>query len=198
MDFSWLLGSFAIAYLLGSIPFGLLLTRVFGAGDIRAVGSGNIGATNVLRTGRKGLAVATLFLDLLKGLAAVRLTQDIYGSDVAMLSAFFVVVGHVFPIWLRFHGGKGVATTFGAFFALNWMFALAICAIWLAVFLITRFSSLSAILSICYSPVIAYLLDGYLTALLCLSLAGVILFSHRHNLLRLLSGTEMSFRKKIL
>lgn len=198
MDFSWLLGSFAIAYLLGSIPFGLLLTRVFGAGDIRAVGSGNIGATNVLRTGRKGLAVATLFLDLLKGLAAVRLTQDIYGSDVAMLSAFFVVVGHVFPIWLRFHGGKGVATTFGAFFALNWMFALAICAIWLAVFLITRFSSLSAILSICYSPVIAYLLDGYLTALLCLSLAGIILFSHRHNLLRLLSGTEMSFRKKIL
>lgn len=198
MDFSWLLGSFAIAYLLGSIPFGLLLTRVFGAGDIRAVGSGNIGATNVLRTGRKGLAVATLFLDILKGLAAVRLTQDIYGSDVAMLSAFFVVVGHVFPIWLRFHGGKGVATTFGAFFALNWMFALAICAIWLAVFLITRFSSLSAILSICYSPVIAYLLDGYLTALLCLSLAGIILFSHRHNLLRLLSGTEMSFRKKIL
>ncbi len=198
MDFSWLLGSFAIAYLLGSIPFGLLLTRVFGAGDIRAVGSGNIGATNVLRTGRKGLAVATLFLDILKGLAAVRLTQDIYGSDVAMLSAFFVVVGHVFPIWLRFHGGKGVATTFGAFFALNWMFAIAICAIWLAVFLITRFSSLSAILSICYSPVIAYLLDGYLTALLCLSLAGIILFSHRHNLLRLLSGTEMSFRKKIL
>ncbi|MEQ1704769.1 MAG: glycerol-3-phosphate 1-O-acyltransferase PlsY [Rickettsiales bacterium] len=198
MDFSWLLGSFAIAYLLGSIPFGLLLTRVFGAGDIRAVGSGNIGATNVLRTGRKGLAVATLFLDLLKGLAAVRLTQDIYGSDVAMLSAFFVVVGHVFPIWLRFHGGKGVATTFGAFFALNWMFAIAICAIWLAVFFITRFSSLSAILSICYSPVIAYLLDGYLTALLCLSLAGIILFSHRHNLLRLLSGTEKSFRKKIL
>ncbi|MEK6747329.1 MAG: glycerol-3-phosphate 1-O-acyltransferase PlsY [Pseudomonadota bacterium] len=198
MDFSWLLGSFAIAYLLGSIPFGLLLTRVSGAGDIRAVGSGNIGATNVLRTGRKGLAVATLLLDILKGLAAVRLTQDIYGPDVAMLSAFFVVVGHVFPIWLRFHGGKGVATTFGAFFALNWMFALAICAIWLAVFFITRFSSLSAILSICYSPVIAYLLDGYLTALLCLSLAGVILFSHRHNLLRLLSGTEMSFRKKIL
>jgi len=198
VDFSWLLGSFAIAYLLGSIPFGLLLTRVSGAGDIRAVGSGNIGATNVLRTGRKGLAVATLLLDILKGLAAVRLTQDIYGPDVAMLSAFFVVVGHVFPIWLRFHGGKGVATTFGAFFALNWMFALAICAIWLAVFFITRFSSLSAILSICYSPVIAYLLDGYLTALLCLSLAGVILFSHRHNLLRLLSGTEMSFRKKIL
>lgn len=198
MDFSWLLESFAIAYLLGSIPFGLLLTRVFGAGDIRRVGSGNIGATNVLRTGRKGLALATLFLDLLKGLAAVRLTQDIYGADIAMLSAFFVVLGHVFPIWLRFNGGKGVATTFGAFFAINWMFALAICGIWLAVFFITRFSSLSAILSICYSPVIAYLLDGYLTALLCLSLAGVILFSHRHNLLRLLDGTEMSFRKRVL
>ena len=198
MDFSWLLGTFTIAYLLGSIPFGLLLTRVFGAGDIRAIGSGNIGATNVLRTGRKGLAVATLLLDLLKGVAAVNLAQNIYGSDVAMLAAFFVVVGHVFPIWLRFHGGKGVATTFGAFFALNWQFALVICGIWIVVFLMTRFSSLSAILSICYSPVVAYLFDSYLTALLCLSLAGIILYSHRHNLVRLLSGTEMSFKKRIL
>lgn len=196
MNSGWLLGTFAIAYLLGSIPFGLLLTRIFGMGDIRAIGSGNIGATNVLRTGRKGLAIATLLLDLLKGVIAVKLTQHIYGADVAMLAGLFVVLGHVFPVWLRFNGGKGVATTFGAFFALNWMFALTICGIWIVVFFITRFSSLSAIMSICYSPVIAYLLDGYLTALLCLSLAGIIIFSHRHNLVRLLSGTEMTFRRR--
>lgn len=104
---------------------------------------------------------------------------------------------HVFPVWLRFNGGKGVATTFGAFFALNWMFALVICAVWLAVFFITRFSSLSAIMSIGYSPVIAYLFNGYLTSLLCLSLAGIIIFSHRHNLMRLIGGTELAFRNKV-
>ncbi len=196
MSLDWFLGTFAIAYFLGSIPFGLLLTRLCGAGDIRNIGSGNIGATNVLRTGRKGLAAATLLLDLLKGLIAVEITQYTYGEDVAMLAGLFVVLGHIFPIWLRFHGGKGVATTFGAFFALNWAFALVICGIWLAVFFITRFSSLSAIMSICYSPVVAYLMDGYLSALLCLSLAGLIVFSHRHNLVRLIGGTESSFRKK--
>ena len=196
MDFSWLLGTFAIAYLLGSIPFGLLLSRLFGAGDIRSIGSGNIGATNVLRTGKKGLAVATLLLDLLKGVAAVKFTQYMYGSDVAALSGLFVVLGHIFPVWLRFKGGKGVATAFGVFFALNWMFALVVCGIWLAVFFITRFSSLSAIMSICFSPIISYLFDGYLVALLCLCLAGIIIFSHRHNLMRLLSGTELAFRNQ--
>lgn len=197
MDSSWLFGTFAIAYLLGSVPFGLLLTRAFGAGNIRSIGSGNIGATNVLRTGRKGLALATLLLDLCKGLVAVSLTRYIYGPDSATLAGLFVVIGHVFPVWLNFKGGKGVATTLGVFFALNWLFALSICIIWLAVFLITRFSSLSAILSICYSPIVAYLFDGYITALLCLSLAGIIIFSHRHNLERLLSGTELAFRRTI-
>lgn len=196
MNIDWFIGTFAIAYFLGSIPFGLILTKISGAGDLRSIGSGNIGATNVLRTGRKGLALSTLLFDMLKGVAAVFITRYIYGEDVAMLAALFVVLGHVFPIWLRFHGGKGVATTFGAFFALNWVFGLIVCAIWIAVFFITRFSSLSAIMSICYSPVIAYLLDGYLTALLCLSIAGVIIFSHRHNIMRLISGTELSFRKK--
>ncbi len=196
MSFSWLFGTFAVSYLLGSIPFGLLLTRLFGVGDIRSIGSGNIGATNVLRTGKKGLAIATLLLDLSKGIVAVKLTQYLYGNDVAMLAGLFVVLGHVFPVWLRFNGGKGVATTFGAFFALNWVFALIVCAIWLVVFLITRFSSLSAIMSIGYSPVVAYLFNGYLAALLCLCLAGLIIFSHRRNLMRLLSGTELAFRKK--
>jgi glycerol-3-phosphate acyltransferase PlsY len=198
MNIEWFIGTFVIAYFLGSIPFGLILTRISGAGDLRKVGSGNIGATNVLRTGRKGLAATTLICDLLKGVAAVLITQYLYGEDIAMLAALFVVLGHVFPVWLRFHGGKGVATTLGAFFALNWQFGAIICVIWLTVFLITRFSSLSAIMSICYSPVIAYLIDGYLTALLCLSIAGIIIFSHRHNIMRLISGTELSFRKKNL
>lgn len=195
MYLTWLFGTFTISYLLGSIPFGLLLTRLFRAGDVRSIGSGNIGATNVMRTGRKGLALVTLFLDLLKGLVAVKIVSVMYGDDFAALAGLFVVLGHVFPVWLRFHGGKGVATTLGVFFALNWMFAAIICGIWLAVFIITRFSSLSAIMSICYSPIVSYLFDGYLTALLCLCLAGVIIFSHRHNLIRLLSGTELSFRK---
>ncbi len=195
MGLSLVFGTFAIAYLLGSIPFGLLLSKFFGAGDIRSIGSGNIGATNVLRTGRKGLAVATLLLDLLKGVAAVELTEYMYGSDVATLSGLFAVLGHIFPVWLRFKGGKGVATTFGVFFAINWAFALVVCGIWLAVFFITRFSSLSAIMSICFSPMVAYLFDGYLIALLCLCLSGIIIFSHRHNLMRLLSGTELAFRK---
>ncbi len=198
MEIDWFFGTFIIAYFLGSIPFGLILTKISGAGDLRKVGSGNIGATNVLRTGRKGLALATLLCDLLKGVAAVLIARYLYGDYIAMLAALFVVLGHVFPIWLRFHGGKGVATTFGAFFALDWEFGLIICAIWLMVFFITRFSSLSAIMSICYSPVIAYLMDGYLTALLCLSIAGIIIFSHRQNIMRLISGTELSFRKKIL
>jgi len=195
MQLGWLFGACVIAYLLGSIPFGLLLTRLFGAGDIRSVGSGNIGATNVMRTGRKWLAIATLLLDLSKGIAAVAVARYIYNNDAAVIAGLFAVLGHIFPVWLRYKGGKGVATTIGVFFALNWVFALVVCGIWLAVFLATRFSSLSSILSICYSPLVAYLLDSYLTSLLCLILSGVIIYSHRHNLSRLLSGTEMSFSK---
>ncbi len=119
MNIDWFIGTFAIAYFLGSVPFGLILTKISGAGDLRSIGSGNIGATNVLRTGRKGLALSTLLFDMLKGVAAVFITRYIYGEDVAMLAALFVVLGHVFPIWLRFHGGKGVATTFGAFLPLT-------------------------------------------------------------------------------
>lgn len=190
---------FLIAYLLGTIPFGLLLTRLCGLGDIRSIGSGNIGATNVLRTGRKGLAVATLLLDLLKGFAAVKLIQYIYDSDAAiatLLAGLFVVLGHVFPIWLRFRGGKGVATTLGVFFALDWLVALTVCAIWVTVFFITRFSSLASILSIGSSPLYAYLLNNIFMSLLCLVLACIIIFTHRQNLLRLLKGTELAFRKK--
>jgi glycerol-3-phosphate acyltransferase PlsY len=195
MQLGLLFGICAIAYLIGSIPFGLLLTRAFGVGDIRSIGSGNIGATNVMRTGRKGLAVATLLLDLSKGAAAVFLARYTYDDDVAVVAGLFAVLGHIFPVWLRFKGGKGVATILGVFFAINWFFALIICGIWLAVFLATRCSSLSAIISICYSPVFAYLLDGYLTSILSLILSGIIIYTHRGNLARLISGTEPAFGK---
>ena len=196
MQFSWLFGICAVSYFLGSIPFGLLLTRAFGGQDIRKIGSGNIGATNVMRSGRKGLAVATLLLDLGKGIAAVSLARYIYGADAAILAGFFVVLGHIFPVWLKYKGGKGVATAFGVFFAINWVFAVAVCAIWLIVFAITRFSSLSAIISISYSPVAASLLDGYMTSVLCLILAIIIIYTHRNNLMRLVSGSELKFGKK--
>jgi glycerol-3-phosphate acyltransferase PlsY len=191
-----LMVTFAIAYLLGSIPFGLLLTRMFGIGDIRQVGSGNIGATNVLRTGKKGLAIATLLLDLLKGIVAVKLIQHIYNYDMAMLAGLFVVLGHIFPIWLRFRGGKGVATTLGAFIALNWLLGIVVCAIWIAIFFITRISSLSAITSICCAPIAAYFFGDKLLALLCLIIAAIIIFTHRQNLKRLLTGTEPAFKSK--
>lgn len=185
-----------IAYLLGSIPFGLLLTRLFGAGDIRSIGSGNIGATNVLRTGRKGLAVATLLLDLFKGVVAVKLTQHLLGIDVAMQAGLFVVLGHIFPIWLKFKGGKGFATTLGVLFTMNWMIAIAVCSAWLMVFFITRFSSLAAIVSIICSPIASYLLGDTSLALFCLTLSGIIIFTHRQNIVRLLNKTEPSFKKK--
>ncbi len=188
--------TFVISYLLGSIPFGLLLTRMFGLGDIRQVGSGNIGATNVLRTGKKGLAIATLLLDLFKGIVAIKLIQCIYDYDMAMLAGLFVVLGHIFPIWLRFRGGKGVATTLGAFFALNWLLGLVVCLVWITIFLISRISSLSAIISICCAPVISYFLSDKSLALLCLILAAIIIFTHRQNIKRLLSGTEPAFKSK--
>ncbi len=196
MNIEWLFGAFIVSYFLGSIPFGLIITRLFGAGDLRSIGSGNIGATNVMRTGRKGLAVITLLLDLLKGVAAVKFTAYVYNSDYAILGGLIAVLGHIFPVWLRFKGGKGVATTIGVFFALNWMFALTVCAVWLCVFFITRFSSLAAILSISFSPMLSYMFDGYLTALLCFGLTGIIILSHWQNLERLLSGTELSFRRE--
>ena len=194
MQFGVVIGTFAIAYLLGSIPFGLLLTRFFGGVDIRSIGSGNIGATNVMRTGKKWLGILTLLLDLGKGLLAVLFAKYVYDENAAVIAGLFAVLGHIFPIWLQYKGGKGVATSFGVFLAINWGFALVILAVWLGVFLITRFSSLAAIVSICYSPVIAYVLDGYMAAMLCLILSALIIFTHRNNLARLLSGTEHSFK----
>ncbi len=190
------LGTFALAYLLGSIPFGLLVTRAAGLGDVRKVGSGNIGATNVLRTGHKGLAALTLLLDFGKGFAAVILARLLYHCDYPTLAGLFAVIGHVFPVWLRFKGGKGVATAIGVLFALNPLLAGIVCLTWLALFAATRFSSLSSITSIGISGVIAYLLHDEMTSMLCLALAALIVFTHRANIQRLLAGTEPAFRKK--
>jgi glycerol-3-phosphate acyltransferase PlsY len=188
-------GALALAYLLGSIPFGLLVTRAAGLGDLRQLGSGNIGATNVMRTGHKGLGILTLLLDLGKGFAAIELARLIYFCDFTALTGLFAVLGHVFPVWLRFKGGKGVATTIGVLLALNVALGLTICAIWLVTFAITRISSLSSIMAIGYSAIAAYVLADELVALLCLTLAVLIVFTHRANIKRLLQGSETSFRR---
>lgn len=192
---SWLAGTLIISYMLGSIPFGLLLGKLMGHGDIRKIGSGNIGATNAMRAGGKKLAILTLFFDVAKGYAAVAICQYYYTQNYAALAALFVLVGHIFPVWLQFKGGKGVATALGVFFALNPMIGLCVCLMWLAVFLLTRISSLSSLMSIGYSSIVAYVFDSYMTALLCLCIAALIIFTHRNNIIRLMTGTESSFKK---
>ncbi|MCW5700336.1 MAG: glycerol-3-phosphate 1-O-acyltransferase PlsY [Rhodospirillales bacterium] len=178
-----------VGYLLGSIPFGLLLTRLAGKGDIRAIGSGNIGATNVLRTGDKKLAAATLLLDGGKGAIAV-IIMGLWGADHALLAGLFAVVGHNFPVWLHFRGGKGVATTLGVLLALSWPVGLIACAIWLAMAVIFRYSSLAALVALVISPfVMVWLVDqkhGVVAALL--AVLGVI--RHHANITRLIRGEE--------
>ena len=186
----------ALAYLIGSIPFGLLLTRVAGLGDVRSIGSGNIGATNVMRTGRKGLAILTLLLDGGKGYAAVEMAKQTNLGNLVILAGFLAVAAHILPVWLHFKGGKGVATTIGVFFGLDWVLGAIICVIWLLAFLLMKISSLASMLSIGYSPIVAYLLDGDSTTILCLTLAAVIIFTHRHNISRLLRGTEPRFSSR--
>ncbi|MCG8270548.1 glycerol-3-phosphate 1-O-acyltransferase PlsY [Aquamicrobium sp. NLF2-7] len=176
-------------YLLGSIPFGLLLTRAAGLGDVRSIGSGNIGATNVLRTGNKKLAAATLLLDALKGTAAV-LLANLYAPDLGLWAGFGAFLGHLFPIWLGFKGGKGVATYLGVLIALAWQVALIFAAVWLLVAIVFRYSSLAALCAAIAVPVaLWFLATPQLTGLF--ALMSVILFiKHRANIQRLASGTE--------
>ena len=188
-------GAFALAYLLGSIPFGLLVTRAAGLRDLRLIGSGNIGATNVLRTGYKGLAILTLLLDLGKGFAAIQLAQLIYFCQFTAITGLFAVLGHVFPVWLRFKGGKGVATALGVLIALDPLLGAVVCALWLATFALMRISSLASLMAIGYSAIVAYVLTDEVTALLCLTLAVLLVFTHRTNIARLLAGTEPTFRR---
>jgi acyl phosphate:glycerol-3-phosphate acyltransferase len=185
-----------IGYLLGSIPWGLLLTKACGYGDIRAIGSGNIGATNVLRTGNKALAAATLALDLVKGLVAVWVGA-IWGPDAALAAAGAVVLGHMFPVWLGFRGGKGAATALGVLFALAWPVALAALVLWLAVAVLFRYSSLAALVATAGTAVIAGItLDGHRAALI-VALAILVILRHHENIRRLIGGTEsrISFSK---
>lgn len=182
----------AAGYLLGSIPFGLILTRLGGAGDVRAIGSGNIGATNVLRTGRKDLAFATLLLDAGKGIAAVLIARALFGAEVAVaIAGGAAFLGHLFPVWLGFRGGKGVATFYGVAFAAAWPVGLVAAVVWLAVALLFRISSLAALVAALAAPVAAALL-GTPAPLLVLfaAMAGLIWLRHLPNIRRLLKGEE--------
>jgi glycerol-3-phosphate acyltransferase PlsY len=179
-----------IGYLLGSIPFGLILTRLAGTPDLRSIGSGNIGATNVLRTGRKGLAAATLVLDALKGTAAVIIAGYLGGPEAAMLAGLGAFLGHLFPVWLKFRGGKGVAVYIGILIGLFWPAAVLFCAIWLATAVLTRYSSLSALIASVITPLFLLLLGHSALALLCAVLTLLLLYMHRANIQRLRTGTE--------
>ncbi|MDQ0510672.1 glycerol-3-phosphate 1-O-acyltransferase PlsY [Ancylobacter amanitiformis] len=185
-----------LGYLLGSIPFGLLLTRAAGTQDIRSIGSGNIGATNVLRTGRKGLAAATLLGDALKGTVAVLLARYLIGPEAAYPAAFGAFLGHLFPVWLGFKGGKGVATFLGVTLALIWQAALVFALSWIAIAFVTRYSSLSALIASVLTTLAALMFGASHTALVLGILTVMLWFMHRANIARLLAGTEGKIGKK--
>jgi glycerol-3-phosphate acyltransferase PlsY len=180
----------AAGYLLGSIPFGLILTRLTGAGDLRSIGSGNIGATNVLRTGRKGLAAATLLFDLAKGAVAVVLARHFAGDGAAALGGAAAVLGHCFPVWLRFKGGKGVATLMGVALGLAWPIGLAYAVVWLGMLAITRISSLGGMSAAVVAPFAALALGMRSEAAVLAGLTALVLWLHRANIGRLREGTE--------
>lgn len=183
-------------YLLGSVPFGLVITRALGLGDLRQIGSGNIGATNVLRTGNKGAALATLLLDSGKGAIAVLLARHFGGEAAAILAGGAAFLGHCFPIWLRFKGGKGVATFLGTVIALNWPLGLIACATWALTAAITRISSLSALLAAALAPVFAWGLGRTDIAAVAAFMAVLIFIRHHANISRLLAGTEPRIGRK--
>lgn len=185
---NWL-NALGLGYLLGSVPFGLILTRMFDAGDIRQIGSGNIGATNVLRTGRKGLAAGTLLLDGAKGFLAVWLAWRWF-PEVASLAALGAVLGHCFPLWLKFKGGKGVATTLGVTLGLAWPIGAAYAAAWLLMLAVTRISSLSGMVAAMAAPVAAALLGRFEFVPVLVAIAVLVLVLHRANIARLRAGTE--------
>ncbi|MBR0829584.1 glycerol-3-phosphate 1-O-acyltransferase PlsY [Bradyrhizobium manausense] len=185
-----------IGYLLGSIPFGLILTKLAGTQDLRSIGSGNIGATNVLRTGRKGLAAATLLLDALKGTAAVVISGYFGGPNAAMLAGLGAFLGHNFPVWLKFKGGKGVAVYIGILLGLFWPGALFFCLLWLATAFTTRYSSLSALVAAFITPIFLWWFGHLALASLFAVLTLVLFYTHRENIKRLQSGTESRIGQK--
>ena len=184
-----------IGYLLGSIPFGLLLTKAAGLGDIRSIGSGNIGATNVLRTGNKALAAATLLLDGGKGAVAVLLAQQ-FSADAAILAGAGAFIGHLFPVWLKFKGGKGVATYIGVIAALSIWPAVGFAVAWLATAFITRYSSLGALVAVIATPVVAWYTDRLDVAALGVGMAALVFLKHTDNIVRLVRGEESRIGSK--
>ena len=191
-----LIAAAIVGYLLGSIPFGLLLTRLAGYGDVRKIGSGNIGATNVLRTGSKALAALTLLLDLGKGAAAALIGME-WGPDAMLAASAAAVVGHMFPVWLGFRGGKGIATAFGVLIAIAWQVALVAAVIWLAVVVLFRYSSLAALVAAAAAAAYAGFAVSGERAVLIAAIALAVILKHHENIRRLIAGTEsrISFRK---
>ena len=185
-----------LSYLLGAVPFGLVITRMLGLGDLRQIGSGNIGATNVLRTGNKPAALATLLLDSGKGAIAVLLAREFAGEHAAIIAGGAAFFGHLYPIWLGFKGGKGVATFLGTMIALAWPLGLAACAVWLATAVVTRISSLSALVAAAATVPLAWVLGHPELMLLSAILAALIFWRHRSNIARIARGTEPKIGKK--
>ena len=193
---AWLPVAFVLGYLFGSIPFGLILTKLAGTQDLRSIGSGNIGATNVLRTGHKGLAAATLLLDMLKGTAAVVIAGSFGGPNAAMLAALGAFLGHLFPVWLGFKGGKGVAVYIGVLIGLFWPAAIVFCALWLATAVATRYSSLSALVASFVTPIFLWWFGLGALASLFAVLTVLLFYMHRENIGRLRAGTEGKIGQK--
>jgi glycerol-3-phosphate acyltransferase PlsY len=191
----YLLAALILGYLLGSIPFGLIFTRMAGLGDVRKIGSGNIGATNVLRTGRKGLAAATLIADALKGTVPVLIAAQ-WGPQFATVAALGAFLGHLFPIWLKFKGGKGVATFIGVLIGLNPLAALIFALIWLGVAFASRYSSLSALVASAATPIVLWLLGEPGMAGMTIILVALLWWKHSQNISRLLAGTEGKIGQK--
>ena len=179
----------ALGYLLGSIPFGLVLTRLAGKGDVRSIGSGNIGATNVLRTGSRVLAALTLILDCLKATAAVVIAQRLFGPETAPVAGAGALIGHLYPVWLRFRGGKGVATLLGVLIPLLWQAALVYAILWVLLLATVRISSVAGTVAAASAPVVAAILRSSLFAML-LAFALLVVWKHRSNIARLIAGTE--------
>jgi glycerol-3-phosphate acyltransferase PlsY len=193
---AFLVVAFGLGYLLGSIPFGLVLTKLAGTEDLRSIGSGSIGATNVLRTGRKSLAVATLIGDALKGTVAVVIAGYYAGPNAAMLAALGAFLGHLFPVWLKFRGGKGVATYIGVLIGLFWPAAVVFCVMWLATAVTTRYSSLSALIAAFITPLFLWWFGHPALASLFVVLTLLLFYAHRENIKRLQAGTEGKIGEK--
>jgi glycerol-3-phosphate acyltransferase PlsY len=185
-----------LGYLSGSVPFGLILTRMAGLGDVRAIGSGNIGATNVLRTGNKGLAAATLLLDALKGTVPALVASHFFGTEGGVIAGLAAFLGHIFPVWLGFKGGKGIATYIGVMFGLNWEMGLLFLLVWIATAAISRYSSLSALVATLVIPIVQWIVGDHKIAALAALMTVIARVKHRANIQRLLSGTESKIGKK--